>query len=54
MPPKGGRATTAAIPGATLVTYPGTGHDLARPSGQRSSKRSASLSTVHFLNDDLR
>jgi pimeloyl-ACP methyl ester carboxylesterase len=31
MRPKGGRATAAAIPGAKLVTYPGMGHDLARP-----------------------
>ncbi len=29
--PQGGRATTAAIPGAKLVTYPAMGHDLARP-----------------------
>ncbi|GAA3474572.1 alpha/beta fold hydrolase [Nonomuraea roseola] len=27
----GGRATAAAIPGATLLTYPGMGHDLPRP-----------------------
>ncbi|MGO9973711.1 MAG: alpha/beta fold hydrolase [Solirubrobacteraceae bacterium] len=28
---QGGHATAAAIPGAKLVTYPGMGHDLARP-----------------------
>ncbi|GAA3666601.1 alpha/beta hydrolase [Nonomuraea antimicrobica] len=28
VPPAGGRATAAAIPGARLVTYPGMGHDL--------------------------
>jgi pimeloyl-ACP methyl ester carboxylesterase len=31
MRPKGGRATAAAIPGAKLVSFPGMGHDLARP-----------------------
>ena len=28
---KAGRDTAARIPGATLVTYPGMGHDLPEP-----------------------
>ncbi|MEU8246037.1 alpha/beta hydrolase [Nonomuraea sp. NPDC048916] len=31
VPLAGGQATAAAIPGATLLTYPGMGHDLPRP-----------------------
>lgn len=30
MPPRGGRATAWAVPGARLVTIPGMGHDLPR------------------------
>ena len=29
--PSGGRATAAAVPGATLITIPGMGHDLPEP-----------------------
>lgn len=28
--PSGGRATAAAVPGATLLTFPGVGHDIPR------------------------
>ncbi|WP_219468261.1 alpha/beta fold hydrolase [Nonomuraea rhizosphaerae] len=31
VPLVGGQATAAAIPGATLLTFPGMGHDLPRP-----------------------
>ncbi|MCA2223177.1 alpha/beta fold hydrolase [Nonomuraea aurantiaca] len=31
VPVAGGHATAAAIPGATLLTFPGMGHDLPRP-----------------------
>jgi hypothetical protein len=29
--PSGGEATAAAVPGATLLTFPGMGHDLPEP-----------------------